>query len=97
MNDFIKSLNLQDIQNFLLSGHPSILFQILAVNTIVMMIFIFRQSRGKGGMRNHVTYVVQWILIIGNLMVACEEQWMPYFDRGRSVLADEYYRVVRPY
>ena len=96
MHDFMKSLNLQDIQNFLLSGHPSILFQILAVNTIVMMIYIFRQGRNSG-MRSHVTYVVQWILIIGNLMVACEEQWMPYWTQGSSAVFQKYNQVIRPY
>jgi hypothetical protein len=97
MQDFVASLNLADVQNFLLSGHPSILFQILAVNTIIMMIIIFRRGRGKGSLRRHVSYILQWILILGNLMVVCQEQWMPYVDRGRTVIADHYYRAVRPY
>jgi hypothetical protein len=97
MHDFLLSLNLPEIQRFLTSGHPPVLFQVLAVNTIIMMMIIFKRSRGKGSMRRHVTYVLQWILILGNLAVFCEEQWMPYFDNGRSMIVERYYHMVRPY
>ncbi len=97
MHDFLLSLNLKDIEIFLTSGHPTILFQVLIVNTIIMMIIIFRQGRGKGSMRRNASYVLQWILILGNLAVFCEEQWVPYYQRSESLMVNHVKEILRPY
>ena len=97
MHDFLLSLNLTDIRIFLTSGHPPVLFQVLAINTIIMMMIIFRRGHGKGSMRRHVSYVLQWILILGNLAVFCQEQWMPYYQEGESLMVNHVSHMLRPY
>ncbi|MDE2384389.1 MAG: hypothetical protein KGO53_07205 [Alphaproteobacteria bacterium] len=90
MHDFINSLDLPDVQTFLLNGHPPIIVQLMAVNTVVMVLFILRGRRANNAHRRHLTYVTQWIFVLMNLVVVCEEQWLPYADHSRQVVSDRY-------
>jgi len=96
MQDFINSLHLADVREFLLSGQPPLLVQLLALNTVVMIIFIVRRARGKGHERLQVTYALQWILIGGIVGVIMEDHWLPYVDHSRMVITDRYNHVVNP-
>ena len=96
MQDFITSMNLADVRHFLLSGEPPIILQLLALNTIVMVVFLIRRIRSNGHQRLHVSYAMQWILIVGVVGVILEDKWMPYVDSGRFVFSDRYSRAVNP-
>ena len=96
MQDFIASLNLADVRHFLLTGDPPIIVQLLALNTVLMVLFLIRRIRGKAGQRMHVTYTMQWILIFGIGGVILEDQWLPYVGSGKSLITDRYQRAINP-
>jgi hypothetical protein len=96
MQDFIASLNLADVRHFLLSGDPPIVVQLLALNTVLMVLFLIRRIRGKAGQPMHVTYTMQWILVFGIVGVILEDQWLPYVGSGKSLITDRYQRAVNP-
>lgn len=97
MHDFLQTLRLNDVQTFLWTGHPPIIIQLIAFNTILMVILILRRARTVPNSRRHITYVLQWIIIATNLAVFCQEQWMPYFDKSKDVFMDQIYHITRPY
>ena len=97
MNDYIEAIKLDDIRIFLWTGHPPIIIQLIAFNTILMVIMILRKARSTGSGRRPITYILQWILLATNLAVLCQEQRIPYLDRSKSVLMDQVGHIVRPY
>ena len=97
MHDYIEAMRLNDVSNFLWTGHPPIIIQLVAFNTILIVIMILRRARTTGSARRPLTHLLQWILIATNLAVLCQEQWMPYVDRSKSILVDEVYGITRSY
>ena len=97
MSDFLEAIKLDDIRIFLWTGHPPIIIQLVAFNTILMVIMILRRARSTGSGRRPITYLLQWMLIATNLAVLGQEQWMPYLDKSTSVLMDQVNYVTRPY
>jgi hypothetical protein len=96
MNNFWRDMKLDELSDFLLSGHPTILAQLLVINTVLMIMFIIRRLRGQNYSVRHVTYVLQWILLFGNLIVLMEQQWMPMADDGIHAIMWKY-RNFTPY
>ena len=96
MQDIIASLNLADVRHFLLSGDPPIIAQLLALNTVLMVLFLIRRIRGRSADKMHVTYAMQWILLVGIVGVILEDKWMPYVDSGRGLISERYHRVINP-
>ncbi len=97
MYEFIESLRLGDVQHFLWTGHPPIIIQLIAFNTILMVIVILRRARNTNSTKRSATMVLQWILIATNFAVLCQEKWMPYADQSRAILMEEVYHFTRAY
>ena len=97
MHDFIESLRLGDVQHFLWTGHPPIIIQLIAFNTILMVIVILRRARNTNSVRRPATAFLQWILIATNLAVLAEEQWIPYAYRSRVIFMEEVHHFTRAY
>ena len=97
MSDYFEAIKLDDIRIFLWTGHPPIIIQLVAFNTILMVIIILRRARSTGGGRRPITSLLQWMLIATNLAVLCQQQWMPYLDKSKSVIMDQVDHIARPY
>ncbi len=97
MHDLIESLRLGDVQNFLWTGRPPIIIELIAFNTILMVIVILRRARNTNSTRRPATMFLQWILIVTNLAVLSQDHWMPYADHSRAVFMDEVYHYTRSY
>jgi len=97
MNDYYQMLRIDDVRLFLLSGHPPVIIQLIAFNTILMAVMILRRARSAHRARNNVTLILQWCLIATNIAVLCQEQWMPILETGRDVMMNRITDVIRPY
>ncbi len=97
MNDYYQMLRFDDVRHFLLSGHPPVIIQLIAFNTVLLAVVILRRARATHKARNNVTVILQWCLITINIAVLCQEQWVPYLETGRDVMMNRISDVIRPY
>ncbi len=96
MEDFLLHLRLDDIQYLLKSGNPPIILQLLCINTLLMIVMIFRRMRTKTTVRRHSTYVMQWFLLAACFAVVSEQQWLPHVERGANSAMFQLNQMVRP-
>lgn len=77
MQYYYTMFDLQGVREFLLSGRPPIIVQLLLFNTIAMIITIIRRARGVHKKQRHVTFVLQWIFTFAVVAILIQDQWMP--------------------
>jgi len=58
----------------LAKGNPPLALQLLALNTIFVVLFIVRRATAKHRMRNQTAEIIQLFLLIANLAVVFQEQ-----------------------
>lgn len=81
MLDLFERTNWDSAYFFLTSGSPSLMIQLLAINTIFLILFILRRMTGVYNKKAHTSYVVQALLIIGNAAVLMQNDLMPYASK----------------
>jgi len=96
MDDFLLHLRLDDIQYLLKSGNPPIILQLLCINTLLMIVMIFRRMRKQTSVRSNTTYVVQWILLASCFAVVSEDHWLPHVERGANSALFQLNQIARP-
>mgnify|MGYP001765391516 CR=1 FL=1 len=67
------------LYRILASGEPPLAFQLLAVNTIFLVIYILRRATTKHRMQSHTVQIVQALLLITNIAVVFQDgayQWL---------------------
>jgi hypothetical protein len=67
--DLITSARWGDLYGFFTAGYPPLIVKLLVINTIFLVLFVFRQARAKHRMRSTTAYMVQALLIIANGVV----------------------------
>jgi hypothetical protein len=74
----------QDLYDFLAAGQPPIAMRLLVINTIFLMLFVYRRANGRPRMNEKTTYAVQSILILANcfLMFSGDIQNLSHWARG---------------
>lgn len=78
MLDLIQRTNWDSAYYFLTVGHPPLIIQLLAINTIFLILFILRRMTGVYSKKAHTSYIVQALLIIANSAVLMQSELMPY-------------------
>ena len=58
---------------FFHKGTPPLIFQILVLNTVVFMLFIFRRMRGAKTLRAETASLVQSLLLGANMLAIFEQ------------------------
>ena len=66
MDQIFDSPSWYSAQEFLLSGEPPIITQILILNTLCLIFWIVRRMRGAPAMRYKAANAVQYLLILAN-------------------------------
>ena len=56
-------------REFMMTGEPPLITQMLALNTIVLIFWMVRRMRGASAMRSQTANVVQGLLIAANCFV----------------------------
>jgi len=97
VSDFLQRLRLDDVWYLLNSGHPPIIVQLLCINTLLMIVFIFKRMRRQSVARRHTSYIIQWLLLFSCFAVVCEEQWLPAMQRGEASAYDHLTHMVGHY
>ena len=54
---------------FFTAGDPPLIWRLMAINIIMLMLFVVRRAAGKNPMRTSAIYMVQGLLIAANLFV----------------------------
>ncbi len=71
-----KNARWQDIYEFLVAGHPPLIVKLLIINTIFLVLFIYKKSRG-GTRSYHTSYTVQALLIAANCLMMFQSRLLP--------------------
>ena len=71
-----KNARWQDIYEFLVSGNPPLLVDLLILNTIFLAFFIYKKSRG-GNRHYQTSFTVQALLIAANCLIMFQPQLLP--------------------
>ena len=71
-----KNARWQDVYTFFVAGDPPLIVVLLIINTIFLVLFVYKNARDKG--RSHTTsYKVQALLIIANGLIMFQPQLLP--------------------
>jgi hypothetical protein len=63
-----KNARWQDLYGFFAAGSPPMMVKLLIINTIFLVIFVFKKSRG-GNSNYQASYAVQALLIAANCLI----------------------------
>lgn len=72
----------------LAKGNPPLALQLLALNTIFLVIFIFRRATAKNRMRNSTVEIIQLLLLVANIAIVFQEdayKWISKVDFGNLI------------
>ena len=73
MLDLFRDARWDELYAFFDSGHPPLMVQLLALNTIVFMLFIVRRMRGAKTLRAETASLVQSLLLVANMLAIFQE------------------------
>ena len=76
MYDLAERARWEDIYTLLTSGHPPLILQMLANNTIFLILFMLKRIWGRRGTEN-TSHAIQILLIVANGMIVYEQKWLP--------------------
>lgn len=73
MLDLFREARWDELYAFFAKGNPPLMAQLLALNTIVFMIFIVRRMRGARTLRAETASMVQSLLLVANMLAVFQE------------------------
>jgi len=73
MLDLFREARWDELHAFFAKGNPPLLAQILALNTIVFMLFMVRRMRGARTLRAETASMVQSLLLVANMLAIFQE------------------------
>ena len=77
MLDLFERTNWESAYFFLTAGSPPLIVQLLVINTIFLILFILRRVTGIYTRKAHTSYIVQSLLILGNIAVLMQSELTP--------------------
>jgi hypothetical protein len=72
--DLVSRARWSDLYSFFADGYPPLIMQILALNTIFLVLFVYRRIRAKNKMRGSTVYFLQGALIAINMVVIFQKE-----------------------
>jgi hypothetical protein len=73
MLDLFKEAQLDELFAFFAKGNPPLMAQLLALNTIVFMIFMVRRMRGARTLNAETASMVQSMLLVANMLAIFQD------------------------
>jgi hypothetical protein len=74
MLDLFREARWDELYAFFAKGHPPLMAQLLALNTIVFMLFIVRRMRGARALRAETASMVQSMLLVANMLAIVQDK-----------------------
>ncbi len=81
MINLFEKTNWEGAYIFFTSGHPPLILELLAINTIFLILFVLRRITGIYTRKAYTSYVVQALLILGNAAVLMQADITPYAEK----------------
>ncbi len=79
--DLFWAADWDGLYRILAKGNPPLALQLLALNTIFLVLFIVRRATTKHRMRNRTVEVVQLVLLIANIAIVLQEDALHWIGR----------------
>jgi hypothetical protein len=73
MLEFITDARWDELYAFFMKGTPPLMAQLLALNTVVFMLFMVRRMRGKPTLRAEMASLVQSLLLFANMLAIFQD------------------------
>ena len=73
MLEFVTDARWDELFAFFMKGTPPLIAQLLALNTIVFMLFMVRRMRGKPTLRAEMASLVQSLLLFANMLAIYQD------------------------
>ena len=73
MLEFITDARWDELYAFFMKGTPPLIAQLLALNTVVFMLFMVRRMRGKQALRVETASLVQSLLLFANMLAIYQD------------------------
>ena len=73
MLEFITDARWDELYAFFMKGTPPLIAQLLALNTVVFMLFMVRRMRGKHALRVETASLVQSLLLFANMLAIYQD------------------------
>ena len=74
MIDLFLNAPWNELYGFFARGEPPLVFQLLLLNTVIFVLFMFRRLRGARAMRHETAVTVQSLLILANALIMFREE-----------------------
>ena len=73
MLEFVTDARWDELYAFFMKGTPPLIAQLLALNTVVFMLFMVRRMRGKHALRVETASLVQSLLLFANMLAIYQD------------------------
>ena len=80
MYDWLWQIQWIEVWALLTSGHPSLIQQLLVINTALVVLMIILRIRRKPNPRQRTHFFLQELLLLVNVIVLSEDQFVPFFQ-----------------
>ena len=81
MIELIRNTRWDQIYNFLADGDPPMIARILAINTLLFILFAIRRARGIPPMREKIAVKVQGLLVVANVLILFQNEITAFIGR----------------
>lgn len=80
--ELLQRIRWDQAYDFLAAGDPPMIFRLLALNTVFIILFVVRRSRGAMPMEQSGMLVTQGLLVAANLLVMFHNDVLRLLDRA---------------
>jgi len=74
MLEFITDARWDELYAFFMKGTPPLIAQLMALNTVIFMLFMVRRMRGKRALRVETASLVQSLLLFANMLAIFQDR-----------------------
>lgn len=73
MLEFVTDARWDELYAFFMKGTPPLIAQLMALNTVIFMLFMVRRMRGKPTLRAEMASLVQSLLLFANMLAIFQD------------------------
>jgi hypothetical protein len=74
MLEFVTDARWDELYAFFMKGTPPLIAQLMALNTVIFMLFMVRRMRGKHALRAEMASLVQSLLLFANMLAIFQDR-----------------------
>lgn len=96
MYDWLWQIQWIEVSTFLTSGHPSLLFQLAAINcAFIIAVIVMRLRRDPNSKKKRSNFFIQEALLLLNILILSEDYFRPfYYERIEPLIYNFKHQVL---